>query len=85
MGKGRGGSGRGAGEGLDAVTACDVLWSFASIGHPAHSLCEAMARDLVDKVGEKIADAVGERIQRDAHACMHLPAKSASALEVLLL
>lgn len=43
--------GAGGGEGLDAATACDVLWSFATIGHPAHSLCEAMARDLVDKVG----------------------------------
>lgn len=45
---GVGGSTRG--RGLDAVTACDVLWAFAKMGHPAHSLCEAMARDLVDRV-----------------------------------
>lgn len=48
-GGGSGGSGS-KGGGLDAATACDVLWSFATMGHPAHSLCEAMARDLVDKV-----------------------------------
>lgn len=39
-----------AGGGLDAATACDVLWSFATMGHPAHSLCEAMGRELVDHV-----------------------------------
>ena len=39
----------GRSSGLDAATACDVLWSFAKLGHPAHSLCEAMARDLVDQ------------------------------------
>ena len=49
-GGGGAGGGSGGGSGLDAATACDVLWSFATMGHPAHSLCEAMARDLVDKV-----------------------------------
>eukprot|EP00752_Nemacystus_decipiens_P015925 g14232.t1 len=52
LGGGGGGVGSGGGGGLDAATACDVLWSFATIGYPAHSLCEAMARDLVDKVSE---------------------------------
>ena len=37
------------GGGLDAATACDVLWAFATMGHPAHSLCEAFGRDLVDQ------------------------------------
>lgn len=38
------------GGGLDANTACDVLWSLATIGYPAHALCEAMGRALVDHV-----------------------------------
>lgn len=37
------------GSGIDPVTTCDVLWSFAKLGYPAHSLCEVMARDLVDQ------------------------------------
>lgn len=45
-----GGLGGVAGGGLDAATVCDVLWSFATMGHPAHSLCEAMGRELVDHV-----------------------------------
>lgn len=40
----------GVGRGLDAATACDVLWSLATMGHPAHRLCEAMGRVLVDQV-----------------------------------
>ena len=43
------GAGGVVGGGLDAATACDVLWAFATMGHPAHSLCEAMGRDLVDQ------------------------------------
>lgn len=35
--------------GMDPITACDVLWSFAKLGYPAHSLCEAIARHLVDQ------------------------------------
>ncbi|CAM9946239.1 unnamed protein product, partial [Ectocarpus sp. 4 AP-2014] len=56
MGGGGGGGGvsaAGRKEGLDAATACDVLWSFATMGHPAHSLCEAMARDLVNKARQR--------------------------------
>lgn len=55
MGGGGGGGGvsaAGREGGLDPATACDVLWSFATMGHPAHSLCEAMARDLVNKARE---------------------------------
>lgn len=37
------------GGGLDAKIACDVLWSFATMGHPTHSLCETLGRDLSDQ------------------------------------
>lgn len=49
VGGGGGGSGVARG-GLDAATACDVLWSLATMGYPAHRLCEAMGRTLVDQV-----------------------------------